>query len=141
MSKFDLSDLNELVKILRENNLTEVWIERRGIKIGVKKEKAVVSYQDKKEDNPDDSPETSSKHSTIDAPMVGIFHRSSSSNLAPFVNVGGAVKKGQTVCVIEAMKLINEVKSEIKGKIIRILVEDGEPVEYGQSLFLIEPSE
>lgn len=139
MNKFDLSDLKELVKILRENNLTEVWIERKGFKIGVKKEKAVVSYQEKKEDNPDDSPATSSKHLTIDSPMVGIFHRSSSPNLPPFIKVGDVVKKSQTVCVIEAMKLINEVKSEIKGKIIRIFAEDGEPVEYGQSLFLIEP--
>jgi acetyl-CoA carboxylase biotin carboxyl carrier protein len=75
----------------------------------------------------------------ITSPIVGTFYRATSPEKAPFVKVGDAVEKGSVVCIIEAMKLFNEIESEIKGKIVKVLVEDATPVEYGQPLFLVEP--
>lgn len=74
------------------------------------------------------------------SPMIGTFYRSSSPEQAPFVKVGDVVQKGQTLCIVEAMKLFNEIESEVEGKIIKIEVENAQPVEYDQVLFLIEPS-
>jgi len=76
----------------------------------------------------------------ISAPIVGTFYRKPAPDADPFVNVGDRVEKGQVVCIIEAMKLFNEIESEVSGIVRKILVEDGEPVEYGQPLFLIEPA-
>ncbi|MFN4081522.1 MAG: acetyl-CoA carboxylase biotin carboxyl carrier protein [Saprospiraceae bacterium] len=76
----------------------------------------------------------------IKSPMVGTFYRSPSPEKPPFVKVGDHVDKGMAVCIIEAMKLFNEVESDIKGKIVKILVEDASPVEYDQPLFLVEPA-
>ncbi|MBI5892496.1 MAG: acetyl-CoA carboxylase biotin carboxyl carrier protein [Deltaproteobacteria bacterium] len=75
---------------------------------------------------------------TITSPMVGTFYRSPSPDAPPFVEVGSAVKKGQALCIIEAMKLMNEIESEYGGKIVSIMVENGQPVEYGEALFVIE---
>ena len=75
----------------------------------------------------------------ITAPIVGTFYRKPAPDADPFVEVGDRVEKGQVVCIIEAMKLFNEIESEVSGVIRKILVEDGEPVEYGQPLFLVEP--
>lgn len=72
--------------------------------------------------------------------MVGTFYRSSSPDKGPFVKIGDAVNNGQTVCIIEAMKLFNEIESDVKGKIVKVLVEDASPVEYDQPLFLVDPS-
>lgn len=77
---------------------------------------------------------------TIKSPMVGTFYRSSSPDKGPFVKIGDAVNNGQTVCIIEAMKLFNEIESDVKGKIVKVLVEDASPVEYDQPLFLVDPS-
>ncbi|MEQ8325184.1 MAG: acetyl-CoA carboxylase biotin carboxyl carrier protein [Vicingaceae bacterium] len=77
---------------------------------------------------------------TVKSPMIGTFYRKPSPDKPVFVNVGDAVEEGQTVCVIEAMKLFNEIESEVSGKIIKVLVEDNSPVEYDQPLFLIEPA-
>ena len=77
---------------------------------------------------------------TLKSPMVGTFYRSPSPGSPPFVEVGQSVSKGQTLCIIEAMKLFNEIESEVKGKIVKVLVEDASPVEYDQPLFLVEPS-
>jgi len=76
----------------------------------------------------------------ITAPIVGTFYRKPAPDAEPFVEVGDRVEKGQVVCIIEAMKLFNEIESEVSGVIRKILVEDGEPVEYGQPLFLVEPA-
>jgi acetyl-CoA carboxylase biotin carboxyl carrier protein len=80
-----------------------------------------------------------SKLITIKSPMIGTFYRSPAPDKPPFVNVGDEIKKGQTLCIIEAMKLFNEIESEYSGKIVKILIEDATPVEYDQPLFLIEP--
>ena len=76
----------------------------------------------------------------LKSPMVGTFYRSSSPDKPPFVKVGDSIEKGDNVCIIEAMKLFNEIESDVKGKIVKVLVEDSSPVEYDQPLFLIDPS-
>jgi acetyl-CoA carboxylase biotin carboxyl carrier protein len=76
---------------------------------------------------------------TINAPMVGTFYRAPSPDASPFCDVGDVVKPGQPVCIIEAMKLMNELESEVSGRVVRVLVENGEPVEYGQPLIELEP--
>lgn len=80
------------------------------------------------------------KYITIKSPMIGTFYRSPSPDKPPYLNVGDSVKTGDTVCIIEAMKLFNEIESEISGKIVKVLVEDSSPVEYDQALFLVDPS-
>ena len=76
---------------------------------------------------------------TIDAPMVGTFYRAASPDAAAFVSEGDTVKEGQTLCIIEAMKLMNEIESKVAGRVVKILVENAQPVEFGQPLFLVEP--
>jgi acetyl-CoA carboxylase biotin carboxyl carrier protein len=76
----------------------------------------------------------------IKSPIVGTFYGSSSPNAEPFVNAGDVVRVGQVLCIIEAMKLMNEIESEVNGEVVRVYVENGQPVEYGQSLFAIKPS-
>jgi acetyl-CoA carboxylase biotin carboxyl carrier protein len=80
------------------------------------------------------------KYITIKSPMIGTFYRSASPESPLFVNVGDEVKKGQTVCIIEAMKLFNEIESEVSGRIVKVLVENASPVEYDQPLFLVDPA-
>ena len=80
------------------------------------------------------------KYITIKSPMIGTFYRSASPDKPPFLNVGDSVKQGDTVCIIEAMKLLNEIESEVSGKIVKVLVDDSSPVEYDQPLFLVDPS-
>jgi acetyl-CoA carboxylase biotin carboxyl carrier protein len=77
---------------------------------------------------------------TIEAPMVGTFYRASAPTAEPYVSVGDLVKEGQILCIIEAMKLMNEIESKVAGRIVKIFVENAHPVEYGQSLFLIDPA-
>jgi len=84
--------------------------------------------------------EDTSKYTEIKAPIVGTFYRASSPDAEPFVKEGEIVKKGQVLCIIEAMKLMNEIESEVSGVVRKIMVSNGEPIEYGQVLFLIEPS-
>ena len=81
-----------------------------------------------------------SKYITIKSPMIGTFYRKPSPDKDVFVNVGDSVTEGKVVCVIEAMKLFNQIESEVSGKIVKILVEDSSPVEYDQPLFLVDPS-
>jgi acetyl-CoA carboxylase biotin carboxyl carrier protein len=76
---------------------------------------------------------------TIEAPMVGTFYRAPAPDAEPYVKEGDVIKAGQTVCIVEAMKLMNEVESSVAGRVVKILVENSQPVEYGQPLFLIEP--
>ena len=76
---------------------------------------------------------------TIEAPMVGTFYRASAPDAAPYVGEGDVIEEGQTLCIIEAMKLMNEIEAKVAGRIAKVLVENGQPVEYGQPLFLVEP--
>jgi len=85
-------------------------------------------------------PEENAQYITVKSPMVGTFYRKPAPNKPDFVNVGDVINSGQVVCIIEAMKLFNEIESEISGKIIKILVEDASPVEFDQPLYLVDPS-
>jgi acetyl-CoA carboxylase biotin carboxyl carrier protein len=89
---------------------------------------------------PEAPKEDTSKYVEVKAPIVGTFYRAPSPDAEPFVKEGDTVKKGQVLCIIEAMKLMNEIESEVSGVVRKILVSNGEPVEYGQVLFLIEPA-
>ena len=140
---------------MNENKLLELEIEKEGMRIRLKKE----SPETEKGSSPSqivtipqfsvnqESAQTESKKERqaknlieIKAPMVGTFYRSPSPESTPFVEVGQDTEEGQVVCIIEAMKLMNEIKSEVKGKIVEVLIENGQPVEFGQPLFLIEPA-
>ena len=85
-------------------------------------------------------PPENPEYITLNASMIGTFYRSSSPETPPFINVGDSIKAGDTLCIIEAMKLFNEIESEMSGKIIKVLVDDATPVEFDQPLFLIDPS-
>ena len=91
-------------------------------------------------DNNHDNEKEESKHVTIKSSMIGTFYRSSSPENPPFINVGDDISNGDTICIIEAMKLFNEIESEITGKVIKVLVDDATPVEFDQPLFLIDPA-
>lgn len=80
-----------------------------------------------------------SKGTTVKSPMIGTFYRSSSPDKPPFISVGDEVKVGQVICIIEAMKLFNEIESEVSGRVVKVLADDASPVEYDQPLFLVEP--
>ncbi|HET7225327.1 MAG TPA: acetyl-CoA carboxylase biotin carboxyl carrier protein [Candidatus Eisenbacteria bacterium] len=85
-------------------------------------------------------PARTEQHAEIVSPMVGTFYRAPAPDADPYVEVGDVVEVGQTVCIIEAMKLMNEIESEVRGRVVKILIDNAQPVEYGQKLFLIEPA-
>ena len=87
-----------------------------------------------------DTTEDNGKYTEVRSPIVGTFYRSSSPEKPPYVKVGDVIEEGQVVCIVEAMKLFNEIESEISGKIVKVVVEDAQPVEYDQVLFLVEPA-
>ena len=95
--------------------------------------------KEKKQDNQDGGSDESNLIQ-IKSPMIGTFYRSSSPDKPPYIKVGDRVAKGDTVCIVEAMKLFNEIESEVGGKIVKVLVEDAQPIEYDQPLFLVDPS-
>lgn len=163
----DIKKIQELVKIINKTNIAEISIEEKDLKITIKqKEDAVqtvitapptaVTYaapppQQIAQTAPvtstvppstskTETPKTSDNLITIKSPMIGTFYRRSSPDKPLLVEVGTEVKTGTVVCIIEAMKLFNEIESEVKGKIVKVLVEDASPVEYDQPLFLVDPS-
>ncbi|RLD27960.1 MAG: acetyl-CoA carboxylase biotin carboxyl carrier protein [Bacteroidetes bacterium] len=86
------------------------------------------------------SAEDSDKYITVKSPMIGTFYRASGPDKDAFINVGDAIKPGRVICIVEAMKLFNEIESEVSGSIVKVLVDDASPVEYDQPLFLVDPS-
>lgn len=149
----NLKEIKELITLMNENNLTEFEIEREGLRIKLKKlpeggfehkiEAIPVKYTAQAataEPAQALSQQPSKKYIEIKTPMVGTFYEAPSPESPPYVEIGQEIAVGQVVCIIEAMKLMNEVKSEVKGKIVEKLVENAQPVEYGQALFLIEPA-
>lgn len=143
----EIDDLKELIGLLKDTDVTELQIEKEGVKVRIKREKyfghieiqpttPIEKREIKKEEV---QVEAEGRLFTVTSPIVGTFFRSASPDAEPFVEIGTKVKKGQTLCIIEAMKLMNEIESEIDGVVARILVENGHPVEYGEPLFLIEP--
>jgi acetyl-CoA carboxylase biotin carboxyl carrier protein len=161
----DLKDIQELIKFVAKSGATDVSLEIDNIKISIKspaKKKrgeaneattiiktepaqviaapsvsaAPVAEIAVNAPNPDEN----SNYITIKASMIGTFYRSTSPESPPFVSVGDIIKEGDTLCVIEAMKLFNEIESEISGKIVKVLVDDSTPIEFDQALFLVDPS-
>jgi acetyl-CoA carboxylase biotin carboxyl carrier protein len=155
----DIKQIQELVKLINKTNIGEITIEEEGVKITVKQKKdpvqniiagtAAPSYSatpapvaatpaapvaakpaEPKADN----------LVTIKSPMIGTFYRQAGPGKPIFASVGDEVTPGKVVCIIEAMKLFNEIESEVKGKIVKVLIEDASPVEYDQPLFLVDPS-
>ncbi|ANE52868.1 acetyl-CoA carboxylase biotin carboxyl carrier protein [Flavisolibacter tropicus] len=160
----DFKQIQELIKLVNESNLGEVTIEQKEFKISIKaKEEQVtqivassVTSAPVYSQLPQAAPQAAlpqaaapaapaaaaapSNTVTIKSPMIGTFYRRPAPDKPDFVDVGTEVSPGKVVCIIEAMKLFNEIESEVKGKIVKILVEDASPVEYDQPLFLVEPA-
>lgn len=149
----DVSKLKELIRIFEQAAITELDYEVEGVRIRLKKEQkplatpdAAPSVRDRavsasglNASPPVVRAEASADQPVISAPMVGVFYRSAAPDAPPFVQPGDFIEEGQTVCIIEAMKLMNEVRSSLSGKLVEVLVESGEPVEFGQPLFVLEP--
>ena len=149
-------ELVEFIKALSEIAMEELELEVDGMKLRLKK--AVAYPVAEKVDAPsqmvpsmpvtqtvsslhqEETPQFPPDAVVIRSPIVGTFYRSPSPDSPPYVEVGEAVEKGQTLCIIEAMKIMNEIESEVKGEIVDILAENGEPVEYGEPLFLVKPA-
>lgn len=147
-------DIEELVQILTEQNLTEIEIQRKDFRIRVRRESpphlAIPSSSASSlssqgagsyvtmESAGVEGAETS-RYVTVTSPIVGTFYRSPSQDADPYVEEGDIVKKGQILCLVEAMKLMNEIESESNGRIVKVLGKNNTPVEYGQPLFLIQP--
>ncbi len=150
---FDLEYIEKLVKMVSDSELTELTLEEKESAIVIRKEKEVVQAQTilpqavaaapamqsaQIPATAEEKKEEVKKGTPITSPMVGTFYMASSPGAKPFVEVGQTVSAGQVVCIIEAMKLMNEIESEVSGKITEICVKDGEAVEYGQVLMYVE---
>jgi acetyl-CoA carboxylase biotin carboxyl carrier protein len=154
----DIKQIQELVKLVNKSNIGELSIEKNDFKITIKQKKQPVpqfaspvqQVQQPQQILPQSTSPATVKSSettnaktdnllTIKSPMIGTFYRQSGPGKPIFVNVGDEVEEGQVVCIIEAMKLFNEIESEVAGKIVKVLVEDASPVEFDQPLFLVEP--
>jgi len=144
----ELEEIKDIISFLKDTDVTELNIEREGFKIRIKRGYIYgpieISKTLKSAEEPVKSPymtelqkEEEILH-TITSPLVGTFYRAPSPDSSPFVEVGSKVEKGQVLCIIEAMKIMNEIESDVSGVIKKILVENGQPVEYGEPLFLIE---
>ena len=149
----NLKEIKEIISLMNEHSLTEIEIEKGDQKIKLKKGSGqgpeIISegitvpaaQQRIAPENGTSKPKGEVRNLIeIKAPIVGTFYRAPSPDAAPFVDTDQDIEVGQVVCIIEAMKLMNEIKSEVKGRIVDILAENGDPVEFGQILFLIEPS-
>lgn len=163
-----LTEIQDLIKFVSKSGVNEVELETKEIKIVIKTGKqttaAPVMYQaapaqittapaqvmaapvatapvaDTATPAATAAAASEAKYITIKSPMIGTFYRSAGPDKAPFVNVGDDIDTGKPVCIIEAMKLFNEIESEVKGKIVKVLVNDATPVEYDQPLFLVDPA-
>jgi biotin carboxyl carrier protein len=133
--------VDEVVDLAARHNLVELEVESGGTRIRVVREHAPVTISRQVESRPASEAIATAPTDlvTIEAPMVGTFYRASAPDAAPYVSEGDAIKEGQVLCIIEAMKLMNEIEAKAAGRIERILVENGQPVEYGQALFLVNP--
>jgi acetyl-CoA carboxylase biotin carboxyl carrier protein len=157
----DFKQIQELIKMVNKSNLSEVSIEEKDFKITIRQKDEIIQTvaapvaalpiaapAPVAQAAPAAAPvattaaaaEDTSKYIAIKSPMIGTFYRRPAPDKPLFAEVGDDVAPGKTVCIIEAMKLFNEIESEIKGKIVKVLVEDQSPVEYDQPLFLVDPS-
>ena len=151
----NLKELRELIALMNENQLAEMELEREGMKIRLRKAGAAeegviiervpaaraISGQAMTGPVPvPDAAPAKPAGTEIKSPMVGTFYRAPAPDAPPFVEVGQQIVPGQVLCILEAMKLMNEIKSEVKGKILQIPIENAQPVEFGQVLFIVEPN-
>ena len=163
-SAMNLKDIESLIKFVQGSGVAEVSLEQKDFKITIKtthggmmiqsSPPVMQAQQVQHASAPQYTPAPAqtvtatenvkksddSKYTTIKSPMIGTFYRSANPEKPVFVNVGDEIKQGQVLCIIEAMKLFNEIESEVKGRIVKVLVEDASPVEYDQPLFLVEPA-
>ncbi|HYM92239.1 MAG TPA: acetyl-CoA carboxylase biotin carboxyl carrier protein [bacterium] len=145
--RLDLEEIRALIRLATEADITELDVDAPHVKVRIKKAaRNPVEPLAAKVPRPGGAiPEAASAASEgglvpITAPMVGTFYRAPKPDAPPFVSEGDEVRVGQTVCILEAMKLFNEISSDVGGRIARVLAENGAPVEYGQPLFLVDPA-
>ena len=158
----DIKQIQDLIKFVSKSGVNEVSIEEKDFKITIKTNQeptyvtasiptaipaaapaqvaAPAAPVAAAPATPAATASDDSKYITVKSPMIGTFYRSPGPDKPSFVNVGDEISSGKVVCIIEAMKLFNEIESEISGKIVKILVDDAQPVEYDQPLFLVDPS-
>lgn len=157
----DFKQIQELIKMINKSNIGELTVEQKDFKVTIKQKEqnvtqmvapqlmqapamqtpmpAAPSAPAPSAEKPK-ATEVPSNTITIKSPMIGTFYRKSSPDKPNFVEVGSEITPGTVVCIIEAMKLFNEIESEVKGRIVKVLVDDASPVEYDQPLFLVEPA-
>lgn len=158
----DIKQIQDLIKFVAKSGVNEVSIEEKDFKITIKTSQE-PTYVTATLPAPVAAPQTpaaapaaapapaapaavtpaaaaDSNLVTIKSPMIGTFYRSSSPDKPPFVSVGDEISAGKVICIVEAMKLFNEIESEVSGKIVKVLVDDAQPIEYDQPLFLVDPS-
>ena len=164
-----MKEIRDLIDFISESGLNEVNIETEDFKISVKRDPKVkaqivdktavqvatptvsstptsiptpepVDSETSGLQGDNGSEDAKSKYIEINSPMIGTFYRAPNQEADPFINVGDSIANGQPVCIVEAMKLFNEIESEVSGTIVKVLVEDATPVEYDQPLFLVDPS-
>ncbi len=156
----NLNEIQDLIKFVAKQKVTEVEIEKKDFKITIKSEKEEihvahvapapvaapsaiqapsVAPAPAAPAEPAPAKEDSSNYITVKSPMIGTFYRSANPESDPFVNVGDSIKPGDVLCIVEAMKLFNEIEAEVSGKIVKVLVDDASPIEFDQPLFLVEP--
>ncbi|TEU08365.1 MAG: acetyl-CoA carboxylase biotin carboxyl carrier protein [Candidatus Aminicenantes bacterium] len=153
-SKIDYKEINKLIRLMEEKNLSHFELEVEGLKIKIGRDLAsAFASEPAPALETSKGPETKANNTPLEAapqegkndlyyitsPMVGTFYSAPDPSSSPFVEIGDPVKKNQTLCIIEAMKLMNEIESEVDGTLKKIFVENGKPVEYGQRLFAIQP--
>ncbi len=142
----NLKELREIIAIFEDANISELDVERQGMKIRLKKGAGGIEVSQSSVEIPsgtapprsEPEKEQAEKHTEIKSPMVGTFYRTPAPDAEPFVEEGDEIEKGQVICIIEAMKLMNEIKAEVKGHIKKILVENGQAVEFNQPIFVVE---
>jgi len=151
--KIDYKEINKVIKLMEEKNLAHFEVEVEGIKIKISRnisppdtrpvspERASPSLEEEKSPEPHEIPQEKKEDNLhyISSPMIGTFYRAPDPSSPPFIEVGDEVKKNQMLCIIEAMKLMNEIESDTDGILKEIFVENGNPIEYGQKLFAIQP--
>lgn len=150
----DIEEIKEIIKVIDSSSITEFELEKEGFKISIKKRQPELRAMDnqhivpyvqanlkekvtKPEEKINDTGEEEKDMHIIKSPIVGTFYSSSSPNKEPFVKAGDKIKKGDVLCIIEAMKLMNEVTADVDGEIVEALIRDKSIVEYGQPLFKV----
>ncbi|MBI3031084.1 MAG: acetyl-CoA carboxylase biotin carboxyl carrier protein [Candidatus Rokubacteria bacterium] len=137
-SGLPLDEVRQLIDLALARGLSELEVSRGGTRIRIRREVAHAAAP-VAPTSPEQAERAGAHLVHVEAPMVGTFYRAPSPSADPYVREGDVIKEGQVLCIIEAMKLMNEIESKVAGRISKILVENGQPVEYGQPLFLIEP--